>query len=136
MPLVIDASLALALCLKDEDSAYARTIAVRLSYEDASVPEVWPVEVANGLVMAERRSRLLRTELPRVNEFLLALPVRIEGGSLERSLSAVLDLASRHELTAYDASYLELARRASLPLATLDGRLRQAAEAEGVPLAT
>lgn len=136
MPLVIDASVALALCLKDEDSAYARTIAARLSYEDATAPEVWPVEVANGLVVAERRNRLLRTELPRVSGFLLALPVRVDDGSLDRALSAVLDLAGRYTLSAYDASYLELARRTSLPLATLDGRLRRAAEAEGVPLAT
>lgn len=88
----------------------------------------------NGLIMAVRRKRI---DLGRVARFagdLAALPIRIEPPHEPATWNAVLHVATQHNLTIYDATYLELAGRIGLPLATLDGDLRKAARAKGAPL--
>ena len=135
MPLVIDASITLAWCLDDEQSEYAEGILKQVSEDSAMVPSLWPIEVANGLLIAERRGRLSPTEIPRLYSLLSALPIQAAEPSLDRSLGSILTLARSQDLTAYDASYLELAMREGLPLATLDESLRAAAEQAGVELA-
>lgn len=96
-------------------------------------PAVWPLEVANGLLTAERRGCLDAAELPRLSELLGALPVHVETVLLADALGRVLDAARTFDLTAYDAAYLDLAARRGLPLATLDQRLewgRRSADVE------
>jgi predicted nucleic acid-binding protein len=134
MTFVLDASVALAWCFRDETKAYAHRVLRRLDDEPAVVPNVWLLEVANGLLIAERRGRLSRAEVRQVGGVFEDLPISTRETSLEQALGSVLDLANAHRLSAYDASYLELAMREGLPLATQDQALRGAAQRVGVRL--
>jgi len=129
---VVDASVTLAWCFDDELSQRADLVLDRLTKENAVAPAIWPLEVANGLRSAERRNRLAAGELPGLRQLLSALPIRVEPVSLDGALSEVLEMARALELTAYDAAYLAVAVRHGLPLATLDDRLRTAAERAGI----
>ncbi|NNM04034.1 MAG: type II toxin-antitoxin system VapC family toxin, partial [Gemmatimonadetes bacterium] len=93
---------------------------------------LWPLEVSNGLLVAERRDRIEPAASARFTRLLLALPIVVEPVDRRRVFEQSRSLARRRNLSAYDAQYLELAIRFGIPLATLDGGLRQAAEAEGV----
>ncbi|MCD6671773.1 MAG: type II toxin-antitoxin system VapC family toxin [Burkholderiaceae bacterium] len=98
----------------------------------AIVPSVWLLEVANVVARAEARGVLRES---RSAEFLGALrdmAIEVDAATSEHAWADTLSLARRHSLTAYDASYLELALREGLPLATLDEALRSAAERTGV----
>lgn len=134
MAFVLDASVALAWGFPDETSAYGQSVLESLVQTDAVVPAVWPLEVANALLVGERRHRFGPTDVVRFLELLESLPIQLEGISLSRSLGTALELANMHYLSAYDASYLDLALALSLPLATLDQGLRNAAVRAGVPL--
>lgn len=130
---VLDCSVTIAMCLKDERSAYVERIEDALRDATAVVPALWPYEVANVLVMAERRRRISPAERDELLAILGSLGIVIEATPtvLPRALIA---LAQRHKLTAYDAAYLELALSAGLPLATTDSDLARAAKAARVPL--
>lgn len=93
-----------------------------------------PFELANGLLLAQQRGRITPADEEAYFETLLQLPILIEQRPLLWLCQRILPLARRHGLTAYDAAYLELAIRERLPLATLDDKLRQAAQAAGVAL--
>lgn len=95
------------------------------------MPALWWFEVRNALVVNERRWRLTEADTADFLRGLARLPIGIDRSPDE---DGVLTLARRHRLTVYDAAYLEVARRESLPLACLDGALRNAAVASGVPL--
>lgn len=135
MAYVLDSSVALTWCFEDEATPYADQVLDRLEYDAALTPAIWPLEIANALRTAEHRGRLKPAHSARFTELLRSLPISVEGVSLGRALGDVLDVARTYELTSYDASYLELAMREGLPLATQDLRLRTAAERAGVPLA-
>lgn len=134
MPFVVDASVALAWHFEDEASEYADRILERLRDDRAAVPPVWALEVANALVVAERRGRLSPARVARAVELFSELPISVYDLSVSPALDAVRALARAHGLSAYDAAYLELAIREGLPLATQDRALRAAAETVGVPL--
>lgn len=87
--------------------------------------------MANILLVAERRGRLAEAQSVRAIQYLQDLPIMVAGGE---DIQPILALGRLHSLTAYDASYLDLAMRAGHPLATQDNRLRAAAEQAGVPL--
>ncbi len=135
MPLVLDASVALPWHFEDETSEYAEHVLDRLETDAAIVPALWPLEMANGLTVAERRGRLSPAKLARAVELSLDLPVLVDEVSTHLALGPVLELARSQELSAYDAAYLELAMREGIPLATQDEDLRAAAGRVGVPLA-
>jgi predicted nucleic acid-binding protein len=124
---VLDASLALAWCFRDEAHEAALRVRDRLTTEEAIVPDVlWDLEIWNALIGACRRGRIRSVS---ANADLLAqLPVR----RLTAPLNAVLPLADRRGLSSYDALYLALALQERLPLASLDGRLVASARAEGL----
>ena len=88
----------------------------------------------NGLIMPVRRSRIDLDRVARFARDLAALPIRIEPPHAPAAWDAVIRVATKHHLTAYDATYLALAERTGLPLATLDGDLRKAALAANVVL--
>ena len=131
MSLVLDASVAVAWVLDDEESAYADTVLEALRHDEAVVAAHWELEVSNALLVAERRGRIEAGEVRSVVESLLSLPIVPDPVRRGRGLAAVHRLARRRELSAYDAASVELAVRTGAPLATLDRRLREAAEAEG-----
>ena len=98
------------------------------------MPAHWPTEVMNGLVMAVCRNRVDLGRVARYVADLSSLAIRIEAPHAPAAWNTVIEVATRHHLTTYDAAYLELALRTRLPLATLDGDLRNAAQGEGVTL--
>ena len=131
MVFVVDASITTCWLMPDESHVRA-TIAFELLDEtDAVAPAIWWFEARNVIAMNERRGRLVGVNLNRACELLTMLPVDIDR---EPDEIAILRLARRHRLTAYDASYLDLALRRGAPLATLDDALYRAAAAEGVDL--
>lgn len=129
---VLDCSVTMSWAFDDEDAPHAAAIRDGLVQSEAFVPWLWTLEVSNALLVAERRGRLTTTESDRFVELLGRLPLRIEATAVDRVLPDVLALGRRTGLSSYDAAYLDLAGRLGLPLATLDERLRRAAEREGV----
>ena len=101
---------------------------------DTLTRSIWPLEVANVLLVAERRHRLTPADSARFVELLAGLPITVDHSGQHLAHGRILDLAHRAGLSAYDASYLELAMRLGVPLATADDRLCDAADASGVPL--
>ena len=132
MSFVIDNSVALAWCFEDEQSPAVMDLLDRVAEAGACAPALWPIEALNGLLTAERRGRIAREVRLALAGFLQALPIEIDEEMASRSWTATAVLAERHRLTAYDATYLELAMRRSLPLATRDAPLIAAATAVGV----
>ena len=133
MTFVLDASVTLAGVMPDETSELADRLLTQLRNGSAVVPCVWPLEVANALAIAERRDRIFHEQSDDIVELLLELPIEVAVSSPELELAALLEFARQFGLSAYDASYLELAVRLNLPLATLDRRLRAAAEQLNLP---
>jgi len=131
---VLDNSIVMAWSFEDEVDQYADAVLERLADTRAVVPGLWSLEVANALLMGERRKRSTEAETIRWTGILAALPITIDGETNSHAWSDTLSLARGHNLSAYDAAYLELAIRRGLPLATIDGKLRTAAEAVGVAL--
>lgn len=129
MPFVLDSSVALAWLLPDENGQAVDALADRLEQDYAVVPGIWTLEVGNALLMAQRRGRLRDDEIDRLAAALEGLPIEVDSPSTAPGLVAIFGLAKKLALTTYDAAYVELAQRRSLPLATLDGRLRQACTA-------
>lgn len=128
--LVLDASFALALILEEEISGGLPDIADH----PAMVPAIWPLEVANVLLLTLRRKRLDAPTYGAALERAAAMAPLVDTTGLAQIWGPTSELAHRHGLTVYDASYLELALRYGLPLASLDRALNAAATAEGVPL--
>jgi predicted nucleic acid-binding protein len=132
---VLDASVTLPWRFEDEATPWTEFLLNRLEDgEDVLVPAHWPLEVANALLIAQRRRRVTSEQILEFLDDLAALPIRIDSARRPDQWAPVLALAQRHHLTVYDAAYLELAQRTGLPLATLDGDLRKAALAERVAL--
>lgn len=129
---VIDASIALGWCFEDETSEFADRVLGRLAETAGLVPLIWPLEVGNALIGAERRGRLSQAESERFLELLRRLPIRIEPASLTYMFGEVMSLAREQDLSTYDAAYLDLAMRSGLPLVTLDTALQKAALRCGV----
>ena len=134
MSFVLDASLTLAWLLPDEGSVWLDALFERLLVQGAVAPEHWPLEVANTLLMAERRGRIDGGFRSAALTDLRALPITLDDETPAHAWGATLDLALRRRLTIYDAAYLELAKRKGAPLGTLDADLIIAAEAEGVAI--
>jgi predicted nucleic acid-binding protein len=132
--LVLDSSVTLAWCFKDEKTPAINSLMRRIASDGAVVPGLWLLEVANGLQVAIRRKRIDGAHRVDVLTTLAALDFRIDAECDTHAWSATLQLADLYRLTAYDACYLELAQRRRLPLATLDGDLAQAARQAGVPV--
>src|SRR5215472_10503207 len=129
--MVIDASLALAWCFKDELTETATRLLEELR-SGAAVPLLWPIEVANVLAIAERRKRITLAQRAQLIALLETLEIDVDGKTSALAFTRILDLAREQRLTAYDAAYLELAMRLGVPLASKDGDLCDAAERVGV----
>lgn len=133
--MVLDASVALSWLLEDAGAGqdYAGKVFDALASDgaEARVPGIWGLEVANGIARCEVRGDLL---IERSQAFLAALaatPITCDPETYARALTDTLQLSRRYHLSAYDASYLELALRTQLPLATLDAELQRAAKQAG-----
>ena len=134
MAFVIDASAALAWFFADERTQETDVLLLSLERDVAVVPAIWPAEMANAFVVAERRGRISQATVTQYLLDIAVLPFRVECALAPDDMAGVIDLARRHALTAYDASYLDVALRLNLPLATRDADLAAAAKGQGVEL--
>jgi len=133
--LVLDASVAVAWCVDDESIALSENVLDLLaSGGQAVVPAIWPLEVANALLVAERRKRITTAQVTAQLGRIARLPILVEPTPADRAFGAVLSTARQHQLAEYDAAYIELALREGLPLATVDGNLGKAARDAGIRL--
>lgn len=133
---VLDPSVALAWGLPDELSRHATEFLERLRPDDVFwIPALWWYEIANALAVARRRHRVAEAESARLVELYGSLPVHTDPLLGREALARLAALAARHDLTAYDAAYLEIALRRGIGLATLDEAQARAAADDGVPLA-
>jgi predicted nucleic acid-binding protein len=132
--LVLDSSATLAWIHAEETTPAIRQVFEQLTTGGAWVPCLWRLEVANILEMGIRRGRYDLSFRHATLADLLLLPISLDPETDWQAWDSTSHLAHRHQLTLYDAAYLELARRRGLPLATLDHGLRTAAIAESVPL--
>jgi predicted nucleic acid-binding protein len=130
--LVIDASAALPWIFLDEASQASDRLFERVAREGAKVPSLFHLELANALVQAEKRKRLTVAYSSNRLEIIAELPLSVDLETASRAWFHTVLLARQEELTVYDASYLELALRSELPIATLDQRLAEAARRRGV----
>lgn len=126
---VVDASVAVAWLLDDEEEARADAALGQLETEVGLVPQFWHLEVRNALLGAERRRRIRVHEVDERLRTLAELPVRTD---TEPRIGTAFALARTHRLSMYDAMYLELAQRSDASLATLDKALARAAGAAGL----
>ena len=125
---VVDNSVVMAWCFEDEAEGYADAVLDSLETAEAVVPAIWPLEVGNVLLAAERRRRLTEAGSVRFLDLVTCLPLTVEQETPERMLGEIVALARAHQLSTYDASYLDLAMRRGLPIATRDASLAKAAK--------
>ncbi len=131
---VLDGSIALAWLFHHEQDPYADAIVAKLPAVEMLVPRLWHLEVANVLLVGERRGRCTAADVTTWLGYLSALPVVVDAETEARAWADTVALARRNDLTEYDAAYLELALRTRLPLATLDRKLKSSAVAVGISL--
>ena len=132
MSLVLDGSVALSWCFLDEHTEASHIILETVAEKGALVPPIWRFEVANGLQIAVRRKRINQSFRGRALRYLAGLDIVTDSECAANAWTASVILADRHRLTIYDASYLELAQRRRLDLATFDKALAAAGRAEAV----
>jgi predicted nucleic acid-binding protein len=132
--LVLDSSATLAWIYGDETTDAIRAVFDQVAGEGAVVPALWRLEVGNSLTVAVRRNRVNEAFRRAALADLALLDITTDQYTDSHAWGETLGLADRFRLTLYDAAYLELAQRRTLPLATLDGDLCSAAQALGVRL--
>lgn len=130
MAFIVDASMALTWHFDDEHSPATEAVFARTVTEAIVVPSHWASEIANGVLVGERRGRAVPAQLEPLLERIDKMEIEIDDADRSIVFSVVLPLARRLGLTVYDALYLELAKRRGLPLATLDKDLAAAARCE------
>ncbi len=129
---VIDASVALSWFLQEEHSPASDHLFAQVAEEGAIVPSLWRLEIANALQVAVRRNRIDRAYRDATIQRAGRLPIEVDPETDTHAWTRTLHLSERHNITVYDAAYLELALRRGLPLATRDQDLAKAAIASGV----
>ena len=137
MNFVLDASVAMCWLLLDgkpAGRAYALKVLAAMQQAEtrALVPVTWGLEVSNVIAKAEAKGLVTEVQSEAFLEMLVAMDIGADSATFSKALSDTLQIARRYRLSAYDASYLELAMREGLPLATLDEDLQNAARKAGV----
>ena len=117
---------------KPQELAYAGKVLDAMKDAIALVPATWGLEVANVIARAEAKGLVMEARSEAFLEMLEGVDIEVDTATFAHALSTTLQLARRYKLSAYDASYLELALRQGIPLATLDEDLQRAAEKAGI----
>lgn len=134
MSFVLDSSVTLSWVYLDELTPATLELSRAVSRDGAWVPGIWRLEIANSLQVSIRRQRIDASFRDKALADLANLSITVDGETDKFAWTTTLALAERFRLTLYDACYLELAERCGLPLATLDGDLRSAAQQLDVEL--
>jgi predicted nucleic acid-binding protein len=128
-------SVAIAWCFDDERTDFTEGVLDLLSVgTEVLTPAIWLLEVANALLIAERRKRVSMAQVTGSLRRIAGLPISVDPIEPTRAFDQIISVACQQNLTEYDAAYIELALRRTLPLATLDDKLRQVAEHVGITL--
>jgi len=117
---------------KPQELAYASKVLDATKRDSALVPATWGLEVANVIARAEAKGLVTEARSGAFLEMLEDVDIDVDAATFSHALSDTLQLARRYKLSSYDASYLELAIRLAMPLATLDEDLQKAAKKAGV----
>ncbi|OGA47256.1 MAG: hypothetical protein A3F74_19145 [Betaproteobacteria bacterium RIFCSPLOWO2_12_FULL_62_58] len=133
MAFVLDASVAVAWFVRKQATAYTDRVRSMAKREPLHVPAVWKLEVANALLVLQRRSNISEKAAKTAATLVGDLVVTVHQDRL--AIPELLEFAAKHGLSAYDASYLDLALSLRLPLACRDGPLQRALPGAGVRLA-
>ncbi len=134
---VLDNSVAMRWLLesiKEEDQRYAENVLKSFSNIDALVPNLWHLEATNVLLGAEKRAEITVGEIEGFIIQLENLPIQVDPLTAYQSFSKTIALGRAYNLSSYDAAYLELAIRESIPLSTLDKNLVNASKKSGVEI--
>ncbi len=134
MSVIADISVVLAWMFEEDQSAAALDILPLIEQQGLLVPPLWWTELENGILMGERRGRKSPVELSEFLKLVRALPIETDDTPRHRVSDAVIGLGRQQGLTAYDATYVELALRAAAPLATFDTAIRSCAAAVGIQI--
>jgi predicted nucleic acid-binding protein len=131
---VVDNSVVISWCFKDETNKYGDAVLDRLTKSTAIVPPIWPLEVVNVLLVAERRNRLKQVDSVRFITLLSQLPIVVEHERPGEKMRDLLALGKANNLSSYDAAYLDLSMKKDCPIATLDKKLIEAAKKVNVTI--
>lgn len=131
---VLDCSITMAWCFEDESNEFSDSILEHLENMSAVVPTIWPLEVANVLLLSKKHARINEVQSMSFIDALSNLPIIIDPSTTTRAMHSIYAMATQLNLTIYDASYLELAMREKIPLITLDKDLMKAAKKIQIPL--
>lgn len=131
---VLDCSVTMAWCFEDESNSYTDDILENLQDSTAIVPTLWPLEVSNVLLIAQKHKRINDIQSASFIDALSALPIVVDPSTSSRAMHSIFALAHSLDLTIYDAAYLELAIRERIPILTLDNALIKAAKKLNIPL--
>lgn len=127
---VLDTSVAMSWLFKDEETEYGVQVLGKLGEGcTAFVPNLFFLEVANVLLIGLKRSRLNDEDIAKFLDFLKILPIKV---FTQTEVEPIVILGKKHKLSSYDACYLSVALKFSIPIATFDKNLQQAALTEGV----
>lgn len=129
---VLDASIALAWCFSDEATNETVTLLENLETATIFVPSLWTLELGNVLLAAKRRQRITQAGITEFLALLEGFNIQFDNEAATRGFHEILALAAAENMTTYDATYLELAMRLGLPLATKDKQLQTAAARNGI----
>ena len=135
--LVLDNSVAMRWCFKDgsdSDLSYADKVLDRLADTTFLVPNLWHLEAANVIARAQKRQWLTIEQMQQFLDLVLQLPLKVDLETAKKAMAETFTLANAHNVSVYDAAYLELALRHHVPLATLDLALRKAASSVNVTI--
>ncbi len=123
---VLDCSVAISWIMPDE--SHDDDLLNQIVEKGAIVPSLWSLEVGNVLLVAQRNKRITSEQLHKALYILKELPIVIDTMTSHHAWLETMELAERYDLTLYDASYLELSLRLTLPLVTFDKTLKRAFE--------
>ena len=132
MSVVVDASLAATWFFEDESTPDTESVAEQVVSDGGLVPQLFSLEIANVFLLSERKGRLPAGHVDRYLDRLEQMELQVDLETAEQLRSTTIELARVERLTVYDATYLELALRKQLPLATLDRDLAMAARRRGI----
>ena len=132
--IVLDCSVTVSWFMIDETSTISNDILNLISKEKAIVPSIWQLEVGNVLLMCQRNKRITKEQRLNALHILNELPIIIDDLTSKYAWQDTIELAEKYSLSLYDACYLELSLRYSLPLATFDNQLKKAANLASVKL--
>ncbi len=134
MKIIADISVVLSWLFEEEQTKDALEVLRRIEKDEMLVPPLWWSELENGILMGERRGRKSPVETAAFLKLVRSLTIHTDDAPPHRVSDDILQIGRDHQLTAYDATYVELAVRQGVPLATFDVAIRKRAPILGIKL--